>query len=336
MQVLDTRYEDIRLTFKEENHSYTDSLGNKYLSMTTMLHRYAQEFDRDYWLKFKAKELHISESKLEKQWSDITKEACEQGTKYHNGLEDGIKGSSMFIDAVKYMTNDRGEMITVADIPNINQYVKQLDLQDFIEMTENKYPQIYSTFRYYLDRDYKIYSEIGGFLIDYLVSGCIDVLCLREDQFVIGDWKTNRRGLQFQAGYYKKDKSVKPHQETNTWVTKNEFLKPPVHHLPNCNGSIYNLQLSGYAFFVETILNIPCAGLWLCHIDRDFILNDYGMPKRFPDGLYRTKPNPEPKTTFYKMRYLRDEICSILKDRYKEVQAEKVSSKPLFNFENET
>lgn len=330
MKVLDSRYNDVRLTFKEENHSYTDSLGNAYKSTTTLLHSYAPEFDKSYWLKRKAKELNISEKRLEKQWTDITKEACEQGTKYHNGLEDGIRGSSMFIDAVRYMTNDKGEMITVADIPNINQYVKQLDIKEFIDATENKYPDIYKTFQYYIDRDYKIYSEIGGFLIDYLVSGCIDVLCLREDQFVIGDWKTNRKGLQFTSGYFKKDKTVRPYQETDTFVHKEEFLKPPLEHIYHCNGNIYNLQLSMYAFFVEYILNIPCAGLWLCHIDRDFVLNQYGMPKRFSDGLYHTKPNPEPKTTFYRMNYLRNEIGYVLKDRYLEVQASAIDSKPLF------
>ena len=333
MEIRDTRYYDIRLTFKEENHSYTDSLGNAYLSTTTLLHRYAQEFDKKYWLAQKAKELHISESELEKQWNKITKEACEEGTKYHNGLEDGIKGASMFTDAVRYMKNSKGEMITVADIPNIDEIVKPLDLQDFREATENKYPQIYQVFQYYIDRDYKIYSEIGAFLIDYLLSGTIDVLCLREDQFVIGDWKTNRGGLNFEAGYYKKDKSVKPYQQTKTWISKKEFLKSPVSHLPNCNGSIYNLQLSQYAFFVEYILNIPCAGLWLCHIDRDFVLNQYGMPRRFPDGLYHIKDNPQPKTTFHKMRYLKEEIISILKDRYLEVQATN-TTKTLFDEEN--
>ena len=33
-------------------------------------------------------------------------------------------------------------MITVADIPNINENVKPLDIKDFIESTENKYPEI--------------------------------------------------------------------------------------------------------------------------------------------------------------------------------------------------
>ena len=178
---------------------------------------------------------------------------------------------------------------------------------------------------------YKIYSEIGGFLIDYLVSGTIDVLCVRDDQFVIGDWKTNRGGLKFESGYYKKDKTQKPHQHTNEWVSKKDFLLPPVNHLPHCNGSIYNLQLSLYAYMVELILGIPNAGLWLCHIDSDFVLNEYGQPKRFPDGLYHIKDNPVEKVTLHKMKYLRNEIKHILADRQREIAATRLYNKTLFD-----
>lgn len=326
----DTRYNDVRLIFKEEGHSYTDNFGNSYLSTTQLLHQYKEPFDRDYWLKKKAKELNISEARLAKQWRDITDEACERGTRTHNGLEDGIKGSSMFREAVKYMIRPNGEMITVADIPNIDINVKELDIKEFIDSTENKYSEIYNVFNYYTNRGYKIYSEIGSFLIDFLVSGTIDVLCLREDGFVIGDWKTNRGGLIFESGYYKKDKRTKPAQMTNEWVGTNKTLLAPVNNLPDCNGSIYNLQTSMYAFMVEHILGIPCRGIWLCHIDSDFVLNEYGMPKRFPDGLYHIRKNPKEKVSLFKMNYLRDEIVRILKDRRRVVDAERVRSRDLF------
>lgn len=330
LQLRDTRYNEVHLTFQEEGHKYFDDFGNTYKSVTTLLHDYAPKFDKDYWLKKKAKELHISEKRLEEQWTQITNEACERGTKTHNGLEDGIKGASMFFDAVRYMTKPNGEMITVADIPNINLNIKKLDIKEFIDATENKYPKIYEIFDYYTNQGYTIYSEIGAFLIDYLISGCIDVLCIRDDKFVIGDWKTNRGGLIFESGYYKKDKTTKPAQTTNIWVPKNESLLPPVNTLPNCNGSIYNLQLSMYAYMVEHILGIPNAGLWLCHIDSDFVLNKYGMPKRFPDGLYHIKDNPVEKVTVHKMKYRRDEIKAILNDRHLQVKAYKQQSKTLF------
>ena len=191
----DTRYNDVRLIFKEEGHKYNDTFGNEYKSTTTLLHDYVPKFNKNYWLKKKAKELGISEKRLAQQWQDITDEACSRGTKTHNGLEDGIKGSSMFKEAVKHMIRPDGEMITIADLPNININVKELKLNDFIELTENKYPKIYEVLGYYTNSGYKIYAEIGAFLIDYLISGTIDVLCIRDDKFVIGDWKTNRGGL---------------------------------------------------------------------------------------------------------------------------------------------
>ena len=331
LQLRDTRYNDIKLIFKEEGHKYNDTFGNEYKSTTTLLHDYVPKFEKSFWLKKKAKELGISEKRLAKQWQDITDEACARGTKTHNGLEDGIRGSSMFKDAVKHMLRPNGEMITVADLPDINFKVKELDVKEFIEATENKYPKMYEIFNYYTSQGYKIYSEIGGFLIDYLISGTIDVLCIREDQFVIGDWKTNRGGLKFESGYYKKDKTQKPHQLTNEWVPKKDFLLPPVNHLPNCNGMIYNLQLSLYAMMVELILGIPNAGLWLCHIDSDFVLNEYGQPKRFPDGLYHIKDNPIETVTLHKMRYLRNEIKMILADRQREVAATRIHNKTLFD-----
>ena len=331
LQLRDTRYNEVRLIFKEEGHKYNDTFGNEYKSTTTLLHDYQPKFDKSYWLKKKAKELGISEKRLEQQWQSITDEACARGTKTHNGLEDGIKGSSMFNKAVQYLQRGDGEMVTIADLPNIDLDIKPLDVKDFIEATENKYPKIYEVFNYYTNAGYKIYSEIGGFLIDYLISGTIDVLIIRDDQFVIGDWKTNRGGLKFEAGYYKKDKSQKPAQLTDNWVPKKEFLLPPVVNLPNCNGSIYNLQLSVYAYMVERILGIPNAGLWLCHIDSDFELNEYGMPKRFPDGLYHIKDNPIEQVTLHKMKYLRNEVLAILEDRRKQITATRIQSKDLFS-----
>lgn len=327
LELRDKRYNDIRLVFDEPQHKYTDTLGNGYISTTTILHNYQPKFDKSYWLRKKSKELDISEKKLEQQWDTIKDEACERGSNTHNGLEDGIKGGSQFKKAIQYLeARQTGEMITVADIPTILGNYRLLDLSEFIELTENKYPQIYEVFQRYTDNGYQIYAEIGTFLIDFLVSGTIDVLLLREDKFVIGDWKTNRGGLKFEAGYFKKDKSQKPAQTTDIWVPKQDFLLPPVNNLPNCNGSVYNLQLSMYAYMVELILGIPCIGMWLCHIDSDFELNEYGQPKRFPDGLYHIKENPKEKTTFHVMQYRKQEIELILNDRRMQLEAGAVNT----------
>ena len=312
---MDSRYNSDYLYFDEPTHKYTDSLGNSYISVTTMIHdNYTPKFDKKYWLRKKSRELGISSKELERQWQAITDEACSRGTATHNGIEDAIKENSMFKNAIQYLNQvESGRCITVADIPNL--IPRPLDLDKFKEATNNKYEKIYDVFDFYINKGYTIYSEIGAFLIDYLISGTIDILCIKEDRFVILDWKTNRNGLQFEAGYFKKDKSTTPAQLTNQYIVKDEKMLPPLSHLDNCNGMHYTMQLSTYARMVELILDIPCVGLGLCHIGSPFVKNKYGMPYRDKNNQYPIDENGEETVNWYHINYLRNEVDAILRDR---------------------
>ena len=312
---MDSRYNSNYLYFDEPTHKYTDSLGNSYISVTTMIHdNYTPKFDKKYWLRKKSRELGISSKELERQWQAITDEACSRGTATHNGIEDAIKENSMFKNAIQYLNQvESGRCITVADIPNL--IPRPLDLDKFKEATNNKYQKIYDVFDFYINKGYTIYSEIGAFLIDYLISGTIDILCIKEDRFVILDWKTNRNGLQFEAGYFKKDKSTTPAQLTNQYIVKDEKMLPPLSHLDNCNGMHYTMQLSTYARMVELILDIPCVGLGLCHIGSPFVKNQYGMPYRDKNNQYPIDENGEETINWYHINYLRNEVDAILRDR---------------------
>ena len=312
---MDSRYNSDYLYFDEPTHKYTDSLGNSYISVTTMIHdNYTPKFDKKYWLRKKSRELGISSKELERQWQAITDEACSRGTATHNGIEDAIKENSMFKNAIQYLNQvESGRCITVADIPNL--IPRPLDLDKFKEATNNKYQKIYDVFDFYINKGYTIYSEIGAFLIDYLISGTIDILCIKEDRFVILDWKTNRNGLQFEAGYFKKDKSTTPAQLTNQYIVKDEKMLPPLSHLDNCNGMHYTMQLSTYARMVELILDIPCVGLGLCHIGSPFVKNQFGMPYRDKNNQYPIDENGEETINWYHINYLRNEVDAILRDR---------------------
>lgn len=330
----DSRYDEIFLYFKEDGHKYSDSNGNSYTSVTTLIHdNYVPKFNKKYWLHKKAKELGITEKQLEKQWQDITEEACTRGTITHNGIEDAIKEVSMFKKAIQYLTKiDDGRVVTVADIPYLK--VKPLDIDEFKKATNYKYEEIYRVFQFYIDKGYTIYSEIGAFLIDHLISGTIDILCIRDTDFVILDWKTNRDGLQFQAGYFKKDKTCKPAQRTNEYVLKSEYMLPPLNYLPNCNGYHYTMQLSLYARMVELILGIPCVGLGLCHIASPFIKNKYGMPYRDEHNQYPIDPNGVEVPTWHRIGYRRKEADLVLNDRLIKVNANKnkiITQKSLFD-----
>ena len=285
---MDTRYEQNFLFFEEEGHKYNDTMGNEYLSVTTLIHDYYNHFDADYWAHKKAREQGKSEKAIKAEWERIKNEACARGTKTHNGIEDAIK-----------------------------------DVSKFKEATNNKYSEIYRVFEFYINKGYTIYSEIGAYLMDYLISGTIDIFCYRPTDFVILDWKTNRDGLKFEAGYYKKDKSTIPNQLTDEWVHQhNKKMLPPVAHLADCNGMHYSLQLSMYAIMAEMILGIPCHGLGLCHIGSPWILNKYGQPYRDSEG-YHVDENGEETVKWYKIDYLRNEVIALLKDRHYKLTASK-------------
>jgi len=315
-------YKNIHLYFDEGPHKYTDSNGNEYISTTTIIGNYVPKFDKKYWAHKKAVEQGVSEKEILRQWDKIKNEACDRGSDKHNDIENAIKNASKFKEAIKYLeTRESGMVVTVADIPNLIPI--PLDIEQFKTATEHKYKEIYDVFDYYINAGYTIYSEIGVFDPELLISGTIDILCIKEDQFVILDWKTNRDGLKFESGYYKKDKTTIPNQLTNEWVRKYDKMLPPLNHLDECNGSHYTMQLSIYARLVERILEIPCVGLGLCHIASPFVLNSYGQPLRDFDG-YHVDPNGTDKITWYKINYLRNEADAIFVDRVNYLKSKQV------------
>ena len=322
-------YKNTFLYCDEGPHKYTDSNGNEYISVTTIIGDYVPKFDEKFWAHKKAVERGVSEKEILKEWGTIKNEACTRGTRTHNGLENAIKEYSKFKKAIRYLENtESGRCITVADIPNMK--VTPLDVEKFKDATDNKYPEIYDVFQYYLDNGYNIYSEIAVFDPKLLISGTIDILCHRNTDFVILDWKTNRDGLKFESGYYKKDKTTIPPQLTNEWVKTRDRMLPPLAHLDECNGSHYTMQLSIYGRLCERILEIPCTGLGLCHIASPFILNNYGQPLRDIDG-YHVDENGNETVTWYRINYLSKEADSLFADRYVKLNKEvKVKQLELF------
>lgn len=70
-------------------------------------------------------------------------------------------------------------MSTIADLPQIDKHVRELDIKAFIDYTEGKYTDLYNVFDYYTKNGYKIYAEIGAFLIDYLCLALL-MFCVYE------------------------------------------------------------------------------------------------------------------------------------------------------------
>ena len=126
------------LAFNEENHLYWNVNDNeKYISVTTLIHRFTNEFDKEFWSAYKALEkllpkdswniekksllntkkfdkeilnlYNISENDFNKEqqsildaWDEENRKSCERGTKIHADLENYFYKKKKNIDISKY------------------------------------------------------------------------------------------------------------------------------------------------------------------------------------------------------------------------------------------
>jgi hypothetical protein len=114
------------ICFNEDSHTYWNENDNeKYISVTTLIEKFGQPFDKDFWSAYKALEKLLSEEdwKIEKksllnthkfdseilnvynipintfnktqqdildEWDKTNRESCERGTKIHADLENSM------------------------------------------------------------------------------------------------------------------------------------------------------------------------------------------------------------------------------------------------------
>lgn len=259
--------------FNEENHVYwnieDDSV--KYISVTTMIEKFGQPFDKEFWSSYKALEKLLPKDEwaiekksllnnkifnrdileahsinenafnIEKQaildtWQSENKKSCERGTKIHAQLENSFYKKKKNIDLAKYQVGGKFECIKDST---------QLDLENGV------YPE------YLISWD----SPSGKLH----VAGQIDLIAKKGNSIVILDWKTNKK-LDLKGFYDSKTKKT----------TKMKF---PLNSLDECNYSHYNLQLSTYAYMLtQKYPEFVIEDLVLVHFDHDDNMTVYHLP----------------------------------------------------------
>lgn len=288
-----------KLYFYEDEHKYFDDLDRQYISVTTLLHNYVPPFERHKMARHVSKQNKgmykgKSAGEIINMWDGITDKALKKGNAKHTLLETGIKESNFFRRSMKTLTyrdDSSNRIYTIDDIMKDHDY-GILNVSKFKDLTENRYPKIYEAVKYYTDRGYRAYPELGIYNSDYLISGLIDLPLINFDTglFVVFDWKTNKREIKFESGYYKKDKEL---QLTSQWVKTHKYLLAPLDSLEHCTGSIYTMQLSTYSRLLE-YFGLRCEGIILAHIRDTFVNNKYGMPFRDSSGDFVVdKEHPE-------------------------------------------
>ena len=266
---------DIQIFFDEVKHKYTDNRGNVFTSVTTAIGKYVEKFDAEgmaavcakigknpnhpKYLKYKGK----TKQQLLAEWKATTQVALDRGNEKHNYLEAAVKHSNGYKLVEGKFIRDR--IFTIPDIVK-NPKVGQVSLSRLRELKLNvNYPSIYKVIENFVDNGWKLYAEIGTFNIDLLISGLVDLLLVRDNKFIILDWKTNKAPIQFISGYYEKDVNG---NLTNNYIRDNKFLQYPLNYIPASSGHKYTLQLSGYAYLIE-YFGLELETIILCHIRQE-------------------------------------------------------------------
>lgn len=128
-----------------------------------------------------------------------------------------------------------------------------------------------------------VYVElIIPYLPSWLIGTADYVEIFPNKEFCIRDFKTDEK-MEFKGtAFFNPTKRIRE-------VKK---LKPPINHIDDCNGQIYNLKMSCYCFFLEAYGYKFKEG-WIDHVE------NVGQPNE--------------KIVSYPMTYLKKEVMSMLK-----------------------
>ena len=234
--------------FNEESHKYwnTKYRDLDYISITTLIGKYHEKFDENFWSSYKAIERIVGEAVFKnmsirgmlldiKKWEDkyidmidIDKElffktkeeikqeydkkrteACEKGTAYH------LMRENQWYEKPKM---------------KITEYI-----DSDIEFECEKHNWDLNRENVILP-EYLIYFSTPDMVIS--LAGQIDLLVKQGNNLFVLDYKSNAKGIISKAFYDKKARSTKK-------------MYYPIHHLEDTTFNHYALQLSFYAYMLQ-------------------------------------------------------------------------------------
>ena len=286
------------IAFEEKAHRYWDVTdpSKKFTSVTTIIEKFGQPFDKEFWSAYKALEkllsadawkiekpsllkskkfdkslleLHdISENDFNREqqaildsWDEENRKSCERGTKIHADFENSFYKKKKNIDISKFQIGGKFEC---------RKDYTDLDLENAV------YPE------YLIHR----ISPDGKLCI----AGQIDLLVKKGNNIIIGDFKTNKE-IKMKSFFDSKTKSsVK--------------MKFPLNNLDDTNYWHYCLQLSTYAWMLQKL-------------NPDFIIED----------LVMIHIDHKDKMTIYHLPYLKTEVEKMLAFYKKQVQLDENARK---------
>lgn len=270
------------LAFNEEEHRYWNvkHYDREYTSITTLIGKFHEKFDEEFFSRYKAlekliskddfksiksellriqkwksdynerfgistEELEIVRQELIKEWRKINKESTDIGTAFHNERE--LQWYAAQGDTAKVVS-----LLKKYSLP-ANEGEYQCERHDF---SLNREKAVMPEFLIY----YSCPSNIVH------LAGQVDLLIKDGNDIYILDYKTNKDGIKSKAIFNTKTKSIKK-------------MFYPINTLDDTVMTHYNLQLSLYAWMLKKMnpeFNIKL--LRLIHIDREGNETNHDVP----------------------------------------------------------
>jgi hypothetical protein len=285
------------VAYNDELHSYWNVNDNaSYISVTTLIHRFTQPFDKEFWSAYKALEklipkdswtiekrsllntkkfdksildvYDISENTFNEvqqnildEWDEENRKSCERGTKIHSEIENSFYNHPDDITLQKFGIG--GKFKCKKDY-------NELDLEYGV------YPE------------YLIYRDSDDGILR--IAGQIDLIIKSGNEIVLCDHKSNKK-IDLKGGF-------------NTSTKSTAKMKYPLNNLEDCNFNHYQLQLSTYAWMLQK-LNPN-------FVIKDLILNHY---------------DHKGNNTLYHCEYLKKDVERMLAYYKKELILEKQKEK---------
>jgi len=241
------------IKFHDDIHKYYVN-GKNLISVTTILHKYKEEFDSEYWSMMKTTELGMTQDEVKAYWKALNLKSQIKGSAVHNYIE--------------FLFNNK--IYKYDDTQTIN----KLGLQNHLILESRGVGRIEDEFKIvkkYVDNFYSdvfeklipIKTEFIVFDSEWQLAGMMDILFwnVKKKCFQIWDWKTNKK--------------------INKVSKFGNKLKSHVSHLDDCEFELYSLQLSTYKSIIErntSIIIDGCYIVWLNEINENYIImqcNDY-------------------------------------------------------------
>ncbi len=229
-----------KVGFVDSTHVYENlDTKRKYTSVTTLIGKYAQPFDSEFWSAYKAlekvmgkdftnikkellnqkkfeesslKSLNISKedfinarAQILQEWKDTNKASTDRGTAIHAKMENSMYELATNVSLKKYGIGGKFDVST--------------KYESFLNTESGIFPE------------YLIYNDELG------LAGQIDLLVKSRNDIQVLDYKSNR--------------SIDLHSYYNPKTRSHQMMQYPLNTVEDCNYFHYALQLSTYAYMLQ-------------------------------------------------------------------------------------